>query len=45
MKIKKYFIKDKNIYLKNSRTLVARNRQFSTKGGGDFIQLFVVRDL
>ena len=27
-------MKDKNLYLKKSRTLGACNRQFSTKGGG-----------
>ena len=44
MKIKKNFIKDKNLYLKKSRTLGARNRQFSTKGGGDLMQLFVLKE-
>ena len=45
MKIKKYFMKDKNLCLKKSRTLGALNRQFSSNGGGDFMQLCVLRDL
>ena len=34
LKIKKYFMKDKNLYLKKPRTLDAWNRQFSPKEGG-----------
>ena len=45
MKIKKYFMKDKKLYLKKSRTLGALIRQLSTKGWGDFMQLFVLRSL
>ena len=45
MKIKQYFMKDKYLYLKKPPTLGALNRQFSSKGGGDFMQLFILRDL
>ena len=45
MKIKKYFMKDKNLCLKKPCTLGAYNRPFSSKGGMDFMQLFVFRDL
>ena len=45
MNIQKYFMKDKILCLKKHRTLGAFNRQFSSKGGGDFMQLFVLRDL
>ena len=38
-------MKDINVCLKKPRTLGARNRQFSSKGGGDFMQLCVLRDL
>ena len=38
-------MKDKNLCLKKPRTLGARNRQFSSKGGGDFMQLSVLKDL
>ena len=42
MKIRKHFIKDKNLYLKKPCTLGAFNRQFSSKGGGDCMQLHAV---
>ena len=32
-------MKDKNLCLKKPLTLGALNRQFSSKGGGDFMQL------
>ena len=45
MKIKRYFMKDKNLCLKKPHTLGALNCQFSSNGGGDFMQLCVLRNL
>ena len=42
MNIQKYFMKDKILCLEKHRTLGAWNRQFSSKGGGDFMQLCVL---
>ena len=44
-KLKKYFMKDKNLCLNEPFTLGAWNRQFSSKRGGNFRQLCVLRDL
>ena len=38
-------MKDINVWLKKPRTLGAKNRQFSSKEGWDFMQLCVLRDL
>ena len=38
-------MKEKNLCLKKLLTLGASNRQFSSKGGGDFMRLCVFRDL
>ena len=38
MNIQNNFMNDKILCLKKHRTLGARNRQFSSKGGGDFMQ-------
>ena len=42
MKIKKYFMKDKNLCLKKPRTLGAYNHTFSSKGGRDFMQFSIL---
>ena len=38
-------MKDKNLCVKKPLTLGACNRQFRSKGGGDFMQLYILRDL
>ena len=38
-------MKDKNVCLKKLRTLGAKKHQFSSKGGGDFMKLSVLKDL
>ena len=43
MNIWKHFMKDKILSLKMPRTLGAWNRQISSKGGEDLMQLCVLR--